>query len=378
MKKCLKIILLILLVLIMTFSTSNMSFAIVQNIAEKEDKNIENTENTNSNTSNSVIEEKNNVNEEKQENNVIQEEIKENNENKENTIQDETENTEKDVTKIEEEQIKVQTNSVLKSGTYVGDSTHQILEIHFDTNANGSGYIWGKLIYIEWINGLSTVPSKNPTITLKNDEENKNYECYVKQEWGNTYYFDIFIDGFDFNETYNFEVSSGDENNVSENKVSNLKIDAKTLSEYKDYKVSIQENKLTFEKITYVGDSTHQILEIHLNKNSDGSGYIWGKFIYIEWVNGVSTVPRKNPTVTIKDDGESKSYACYVKQEWGNTYYFDIFVDSLDYNKTYNFEIASGDSRNISKNQVSNLKINNQNLGENKDYYVLIQNNQLT
>ena len=371
-KKCLKFISLILIIFVLIFSTSNMSFAIAQNIAEKENTNIENTENTNSNTSNNVTEQENNTNQQQQENKVIQEK-----QNKENKIQNETVNSKQEVTKNEEEQINVQSKSVLRSGTYVGDISHQILEIHFNTNANGSGYIWGKFIFIEWINGQSTVPSKNPTVTLKDDENTKSYECFVSQEWGNTYYFDIFIDGFDFNKTYNFEVASGDENNVSENKVSNLKIDAKTLSEYKDYKVSIQENKLTFEKITYVGDSTHQILEIHLNKNSDGSGYIWGKFIYIEWVNNVSTVPRKNPTLTLKDDDGSKNYGCYVKQEWGNTYYFDIFVDNIDYNKTYNFEIASGDSRNISENQVSNLKISNQNLGENKDYYVLIQNNQL-
>ena len=258
-KKCLKFISLILIIFVLIFSTSNMSFAIAQNIAEKENTNIENTENTNSNTSNNVTEQENNTNQEQQKNNVIQEE-----QNKENTIQNETVNSKQEVTKNEEEQINVQSKSVLRSGTYVGDISHQILEIHFNTNANGSGYIWGKFIFIEWINGQSTVPSKNPTVTLKDDENTKSYECFVSQEWGNTYYFDIFIDGFDFNKTYNFEVASGDENNVSENKVSNLKIDNKTLSEYKDYNILIQNNKFTYNTNSIDKISTFKKINIHV------------------------------------------------------------------------------------------------------------------
>ena len=372
MKKCLKLISLMILVFVLLFTTSNISFAITQNVIQEK---REDTNETNIN---------NNIEQESDNNIVSKEETKNNeekNSNEQNVLEKEeqkTENIEQEVTKNQEQQISIQSNALSRNGTYVGDATHQILEIHLSKNNNGSGYIWGKFIYVEWVNGVSTVPSENPTVTLKDDENIKNYECFVSQEWGNTYYFDIFIDEFDFNMTYNFEVTSGDENNISENKVSNLKINNQTLGEDKDYNILIQNNQLVFNKITYVGDATHQILEIHINKNSNGSGYIWGKFIYVEWVNGVSTVPCKNPTVTLKNNENTKNYSCYVKQEWGNTYYFDIFVDNLEYDKTYNFEVASGDSRNISENQVSNLKIGNQKLGENKDYNVLIQDNKLT
>ena len=353
-KKCLKFISLILIIFVLIFSTSNMSFAIAQNIAEKENTNIENTENTNSNTSNNVTEQENNTNQEQQKNKVIQEE-----QNKENTIQNETVNSKQEVTKNEEEQINVQSKSVLRSGTYIGDISHQILEIHFNTNANGSGYIWGKFIFIEWINGQSTVPSKNPTVTLKDDENTKSYECFVSQEWGNTYYFDIFVDSIDYNKTYNFEIASGDSRNISENQVSNLKISNQNLGENKDYYVLIQNNQLAFRKITYVGDALSELVSFGIANTAKGNSYIYGNLVYVEWVNGVSTVPEKNPIITLESEDGTSVRNLYVNQISGNTYYFDGYIDGIDTSKKYYIKTASGDSKNISTNQKVTLNFSN-------------------
>ncbi len=319
MKKSFKVISLMLIMLVLIFQTSNISMAISQNIME---------EKLSKNESNTV--------------------------NEQNVV-------------TSEQDLKVQTNSLQSASTYIGDTSHELLEIHFAKNSSGKGYIWGKFIFIEWINGLSTVPSKNPTVTLKDDENSESQECFVKQEWGNTYYFDVFIDGKNFNKKYNFEVASGDENNVSEHKVSNLKLSNKKLGEYKDYNVLLQNSQLVFQKITYVGDALSQIESFGISNIAKGNSYIYGNLIYVEWVNGISTVPEKNPIVTLETENGEIVKTLFVKQISGNTYYFDGYIDGIDTSKKYYIRTASGDSKNISENKKATLNFLNK-TGKYSDY----------
>ena len=334
MKKSLKIISLVLIILILIFQTSNISIAISQSVLK---------ENLNENEINDVVEQESN-------DNVTSKEQ----ENVENTVENEI-NTTVETEESQSQVLSVQANSLQRAGTYVGDTSHELLEIHFAKNSSGKGYIYGKFIFIEWINGLSTVPSKNPTVTLKDDENSESHECFVKQEWGNTYYFDIFIDGKDFNKKYSFEVASGDKNNVSENKVSNLKLNNQRLGEYKDYYVLLQNNHLAFQKITYVGDALSELTSFGISNIDKGNSYIYGNLVYVEWVNGKSTVPEKNPIVTIETEDGQTVKTLYVKQLSGNTYYFDGYIDGIDTNKKYYIRTTSGDSKNISENKSAKL-----------------------
>ena len=256
-----------------------------------------------------------------------------------------------------------------KASTYVGDISHQLLEIHFAKTGSGKGYIYGRFIFIEWINGKSTVPSKNPTVTLKYDGTSESYECFVKQEWGNTYYFDVFLDGKDFNKKYNFEVASGNENNISEYKKSNMKVNNQNLGEYKDYNVLIEKNMLSFKKITYVGDALSELTSFGINSIDKGSTYIYGNLVYVEWVNGKSTVPVKNPIVTLETEDGKIVKTFFIKQISGNTYYFDGYIDGIDIKKDekYYIKTASGDSRNISNNKKTTLNFSSK-IGKYSDY----------
>lgn len=342
MKKSLKVISLMLIILILIFQTSNISIAISQNVLK---------ENLKENEINDIGEQESN-------DNVTSSEEQEINQNVSTEQQEDVENVTKSTIETEESQSQVlslQTNSLQRAGTYVGDISHELLEIHFAKNSSGKGYIYGRFIFIEWINGLSTVPSKNPTVTLKDDENSKSYECFVKQEWGNTYYFDIFIDGKDFNKKYSFEVASGDENNVSEYKVSNLKLKNQRLGEYKDYYVLLQNNHLAFQKITYVGDALSELTSFRISNIAKGNSYIYGNLVYVEWVNGKSTVPEKNPIVTIETEDGKVAKTLYVKQLSGNTYYFDGYIDGIDTSKKYYIRTTSGDSKNISENKSAKL-----------------------
>ena len=302
MKKCLKFISLVLVLLIFLFTTSNISMAVSE---KQQNDNIE-------------------VQNEKQEEQI-----------QENTIE---------------------TNSVQRSSnTYVGDISYELSEIHFAKNNSGKGYIWGRFVFIEWIDGKSTVPTKDPVLNLKNEKGTEEYKCFVKQEWGNTYYFDIFVDSKDYGQKYVFEVASGNANNVSENKVSDFKLKNQKLGEYKDYNVLVQNNKLAFQKITYVGDALSELISFGVSNNEKGNSYIYGNLVYVEWVNGKSTVPEKNPVVTIETENGEVAKTLFVKHISGNTYYFDGFIDVLDTSKNYYIRTSSGDSKNISANKTAKL-----------------------
>ena len=340
MKKFLKIFLLVVIVLFLLIHTSNISNALSQNVLNEKS------------TENSVIGQRS-------EGNYIFDEHENDNkqENKTNIIEK------------QEDIDVVEANSMQKSSTYVGDTTHQLLEIHFAKNGSGKGYIYGRFIFIEWVNGVSTVPSKNPTVTLKDEENSESHECFVKQEWGNTYYFDIFLDGKDFNKKYNFEVASGNENNISEYKKSNMKVNNQNLGEYKDYNVLIEKNTLSFKKITYVGDALSELTSFGINNIDKGSTYIYGNLVYVEWVNGKSTVPAKNPIVTLETEDGKIVKTLFVKQISGNTYYFDGYIDGIDIKKDekYYVKTTSGDSKNISENKKATVNFSSK-IGKYSDY----------
>lgn len=325
MKKYLKLISILIMILMILFTTAKMSIATSQNINQEEQD---------SNEINVIEEQKNVQEEEKQEENNIQ------NEEKQNASE-------------------IQTNSILRSNTYIGDTSHELLEIHFNQTNDGRGYIYGKFIFIEWINGISTVPNKNPILTLEDNTNSESYECFVKQEWGNTYYFDMFIDSKDYNKVYNFKVASGDENNVSEHKVSNLILTNQKLGEYKDYNILLQSNQLIFQKITYVGDALSELINFGVSNIDKGSSYIYGNLVYVEWVNGVSTVPEKNPVITITTQDNEIVKTLFVKHISGNTYYFDGYIDGIDTSKKYYIKTTSGDSKNISSNKEAKLNFSN-------------------
>ena len=153
----------------------------------------------------------------------------------------------------------------------------------------GNSYIYGNLIYVEWVNGISTVPEKNPIVTLETEDGKIVSTLYVNQISGNTYYFDGYIDEIDTGKNYYIKTESGDSKNISPNKKATLNLLNK-VGKYSDYAYDIylnSNNTITINKNVYYGDATNEIIQFNLTNTVRGYSYISGQVIYIEWVNGV-------------------------------------------------------------------------------------------
>ena len=255
---------------------------------------------------------------------------------------------------------------------YNGDITSQVLEFNLNKNGNGSEYISGQIMIIEWINGKSTVPRTLPKMTIESTDGTIKEELYISQVSGNTYYFDKYIDGLDITKTYTIKVELTERANQSLNKSMTVSLENRQFSNSTVY---IKNNKLYLGN--YEGGLTHQLHNIELNKSADGLNYISGKIMAIEWINGVSTVPAQTPKMFLKStDGELK-YEMYVKYEAYNDYYFDLFVDSINTAKEYVIEMQLSEENNISNNKVNTISLKDSNLGQLKNRDMVIEDNKI-
>ena len=115
----------------------------------------------------------------------------------------------------------------------------------------------------------------------------------------------------------------------------------------------------------YEGNIVTQIKDIKFNEVTKQSGYISGKAIVVEWINGVANVPRAVPNFKIKSTDGTVSEAMYAKQTVGNEYYFDKYLDNLDPYKQYFIEIEASNVENISNCKTSILGLPDKYLGIN-------------
>ena len=107
----------------------------------------------------------------------------------------------------------------------------------------------------------------------------------------------------------------------------------------------------------YIGNINSELKSFDLKQSDAGSYYLAGQIVVVEWVDEKSTVPAEEPVMTFRSaDGKDK-IEVFVTPTGTNTYYFDRFIEGLDAEKEYVFEISSGSKNNWSPNQTMNVSL---------------------
>ena len=262
-----------------------------------------------------------------------------------------------------------------EDNSYIGNINSELVQFNVGVSG-GATYVSGELIYVEWVNGVSTVPEVAPKMRFKSTDGTIDMEAFVTPTGTNTYYFDRYIEGIDTNKEYYFEIESGDPRNVSTSNKMNVlfsgtKFDNTIVGNYKEKRIRLKLDKITFEDDTYVGNINSELTQFNVGQ-AGGATYVSGQLIYVEWVDGVSTVPEVAPKMRFKSTDGTIDMEAYVTSTGTNTYYFDRYIEGIDTNKEYYFEIESGDPRNVSTSNKMNVwfsgtKFENMVVGKYKD-----------
>ena len=238
--------------------------------------------------------------------------------------------------------------------TYVGNINSELVQFNVG-QSGGATYVSGEIIYVEWVDGKSTVPEVAPKMRFKSTDGTIDMEAFVTSTGTNTYYFDRYIEGIDTSKKYYFEIESGDPRNVSTSNKMNVyfsgtKFENTVAGKYKDKRIRLKGQEITFEDDTYVGNINSQLVQLNVGE-ANGATYLSGEIIYVEWVDGKSTVPEVAPKMRFKSTDGTVDMEVFVTSTGTNTYYFDRYIEGISLDKQYYFEIESGDSRNISENK---------------------------
>ena len=242
--------------------------------------------------------------------------------------------------------------------TYIGNINSELISFNVG-QSNGSSYVSGEIVVVEWVDGQSTVPKEKPIMKFKSTDGTINMDVFVTATGTNTYYFDRFIEGIDTSKEYVFEIASGDEKNVSANRSMNVyftgtKYDNTIVGRYKDKKIRLLKQSIKFEDDTYIGNINSELKTFNVGI-ANNSTYVSGEIVVVEWVDGKSTVPEVAPKMSFKSTDGTINMEVFVTATGTNTYYFDRFIEGIDTSKEYYFEIESGDSKNISEYRSMNV-----------------------
>ena len=278
-------------------------------------------------------------------------------------------------------------NEELKStnDTYVGDINTELFQFNVG-QSGGATYVSGEIVVVEWVDGVSTVPEVAPKMRFKSTDGTVNMEVFVTATGTNTYYFDRYIEGIDTSKQYYFEVESGDSRNVSANKKMNVyfkgtKFENTVVGRYKDKRIRLKGQEITFEEDTYVGNINSELFQFNVGQ-SGGATYVSGEIVVVEWVDGKSTVPEVAPKMRFKSTDGTVNMDVFVTATGTNTYYFDKYIEGIDTSKKYYFEVESGDLRNISTSKKMNVyfkgtKFENTVVGRYKDRKIRLKGQEI-
>ena len=277
---------------------------------------------------------------------------------------------------VKEWKAKIDNNKlVFAPDTYIGNINSELKRFDMKQAANGASYINGEIVIVEWVDGVSTVPEVLPKITLKSTDGTVSYESFITPTGTNTYYFDQYIEDINHSKEYIYELESGNPKNVSENKKMQITIPNQDLGMVKEWKTKIEDNKLIFAPDTYIGNINSELKRFDMKQAANGASYISGEIVIVEWVDGVSTVPEVLPKITLKSTDGMVSYESFITPTGTNTYYFDQYIEDIDYSKEYIYELESGNPKNVSENKKMQITIPNQDLGMVKEWEAKIENN---
>ena len=257
---------------------------------------------------------------------------------------------------------------------YIGDINSEVMNISIQQNSAGNYYISGEIVVVEWVNGESTVPKQTPRIVFRN-----NYgdwmDAFVTPTGTNTYYFDKFIDGANGTKWY-FDVELTETNNLSVNKAMVMplrKFEDKILGDYKNNTVLVIGDSLAVAEKSIKLNS--ELKKIELHRNPQGKYYISGEIVIVKWVNGVPTVPKNTPKMSMKGYGLPGDL--FVTPTGTNTYYFDKYIEGLGTfnNAQYWIEISLDNENSYATTRMWFGKYDNTILGTYKDVNIRLHDN---
>lgn len=244
---------------------------------------------------------------------------------------------------------------------YVGNINSELKGLTLNTNEQGATYLAGEIVVVEWVDGVSTVPSEPPVMAFKSSS-GEEITVFVTPTGTNTYYFDRFIEGLKVGEEYYFEISSGSSYNISDYKTMRVNLDTSPqmepeadLGETGGSTLAYKRNgagELTIFCKTreYRGDVNSQLERIE-GRNVDGIDYISGEIIIVEWVDGKSTVPSALPKMWLESEDGLESMEVFVTPTGTNTYYFDRGFGYLRPEVGYTLRVESGSLWNQSEHR---------------------------
>lgn len=257
--------------------------------------------------------------------------------------------------------------------TYVGEPNIELKELTWGKIPYDLGYIYGKIVYKEKVNGTLKSSTDKPTIVFKATDGSLEKEVYVQSLGNDTYYFDRHIfNSFDKTKEYVFEIKSGDIRNTYNTKKT-INLGTRKLTTANEYRILTKDNKVYFEKDTYNGAPNAELKKLNVSVTNYGSTYIYGNIEYTELINNVKTQPRNNPIIEFKSTDGQITKEVYVDKINSNTFYFDRHLEGIDTSKQYEFVVRSGSSLNTNKNTVT-VKLGNKNFGLNGNYSVNTEN----
>lgn len=248
------------------------------------------------------------------------------------------------------------------SDTYVGNVNTELQKFTYDKE---TGYLSGQIVVVEWIDGVSTVPTVKPVMTFDSVDGTESIEVFVTPTGTNTYYFDRLIAGLTEGQEYVFHVTSGDSKNVSEYRTVPVYTGTSSIGSEgflgnigttqsikfktaEDGTLVLYGGAAEIEN-AYTGDVNSSLLNVNCVTSETGN-FVSGNIVVTEWVNGVSVVPETAPAMSFESVDGSEKLGVYIASIDGtNTYYFDRNLsEDMDTSKEYIFRISLTEENNIS------------------------------
>ena len=90
----------------------------------------------------------------------------------------------------------------------------------------------------------------------------------------------------------------------------------------------------------------------------------------------MQTVPSGLPNIKLVSTDGKSTVNCFVSQVWGNTYYFDTWLNEIDSSKQYKVEISTADKVNVPVHYTVTPNLGaSRGIGEDKTYYYSVKDN---
>jgi len=250
------------------------------------------------------------------------------------------------------------------ANAYIGDVNTELQLFSYD---EGSHYLSGQIVVVEWVNGTSTVPKYPPKMEFVAVDGSEKIEVFVTPTGTNTYYFDRLVaDGLTPGKEYVFKVTSTDPNNVGDNITvpiytgtsgigSNGKLGTVKGQDI-EFKTGWDGSLILYgtdPNAPYLGDVNSLLKQVQCTQ-SDLGYFVSGEIIITEWINGISTVPRTTPIMTFESyDGTEVNEVFMKCLDGTNTYYFDRNLnEGLTEGKEYVFRIVLTEQNNMSERKA--------------------------